>query len=433
MKRLAIILFAAVLVAAFSLPAAAVEHKFGGYWRTRFYTNRDFSGSDAGANDGDQDITLVDTRTRLYYTAMLNDNLSFVNKFEIDGTWGDGDLGDIGADGDTDTPEVKNTYAAIQAGIMNANVGIQGATLARGFFFADDFSGAVLNFKTDAFEIPLYWIKVDEGGIGKDQNEGDADYYGVAPTFNAGPVKINPMLFWLTTEDASKGDELGSVDGVSLNGGSVEKLNAYFLGLNADAAFGPANVWFTGIYETGTAEAAGAGDDGDLAAFLVALGGGASFGMFEAHGQVFYATGDDDSGDDEINDFLVPTGGQSYYWSEIMGYGTFDYQVSSGSPADKISDILAVGIGGSVTPMEKLTLGLDIWYAQLAQDQQDSADVDNDLGTEVDFTVNYGLMEDLDLTVVAAYLFAGEGTDPTGGNDDTVNPFELGAQISLGF
>jgi hypothetical protein len=173
------------------------------------------------------------------------------------------------------------------------------------------------------------------------------------------------------------------------------------------------------------------GDDVDIAAFLVALGGGATFGMFETHGEIFYATGDDET-DDEHKDFTVPAG-QSYYWAEIMGYGTFDDQVSNGSPADQISDILAIGIGGSVSPMEKLTLGLDIWYAQLAEDKQDGADVDNDLGTEVDFTVKYGLMEDLDLKVVAAYLFAGEGTDPTADNDDTVNPFELGAQISLSF
>jgi hypothetical protein len=116
-----------------------------------------------------------------------------------------------------------------------------------------------------------------------------------------------------------------------------------------------------------------------------------------------------------------------------MGYGVFDDIVSSNSPADAISDILAFGIGGSVSPIEKLTLGLDIWYAQLAEDQQNSVDVDNDLGIEVDFTVKYALMEDLDLTVVAAYLFAGEGTDPTASNDDTANPFELGAQLSLGF
>jgi hypothetical protein len=157
--------------------------------------------------------------------------------------------------------------------------------------------------------------------------------------------------------------------------------------------------------------------------------------MFEAHGQVFYATGDDDDeDDDEITEFYVPNG-QSYYWSEIMGLGTFDDQTSNGSPGDQIFDILAVGLGGSVSPMEKLTIGLDIWYAQRAEKQDPPEDSDDEkkLGTEVDFTVTYTLLEDLNLKVVAAYLFAGEGTDPTDDNDDTANPFELGAQISFGF
>jgi hypothetical protein len=42
-------------------------------------------------------------------------------------------------------------------------------------------------------------------------------------------------------------------------------------------------------------------------------------------------------------------------------------------------------------------------------------------------------MEDLTLQAVAAYLFADDGTDPTADNDDTANPFELGAQLSLSF
>lgn len=425
MKKLGILVFAALLVAVFSLPVAAVEHEFGGYWNARFFMARDFSGSSEGANDESDDYSLVDSRTRLYYTAVLSDALKLVTKFEMDTDWGDGgtEFGDVGADGIA--VEVKNTYAEINYGMTRTRIGTQGAQIARGLFFDADFSGVTLNFDLDSVLIPLYWIRIDEGGVGKDANDGDADYFGIAPFFNAGPVQINPMLFWLTSQDASLGDELGD-----FNNANTEKVNLFFLGVNADATFGPANAWFTGIYEGGTIDAK-AGDDTDVAAFLVALGGGANFGMFEAHGQIFYASGDDET-DDELTDFTVPAG-QSYYWAEIMGYGVFDDAVSNGSPADLISDILAIGIGGSVSPMEKLTLGLDIWYAQLAEDEQDGADVDNDLGTEIDFTVKYALMDDLNLTVVAAYLFAGEGTDPTSDNDDTVNPFELGAMLSFGF
>jgi hypothetical protein len=424
MKKLLIIAFALLLAAVYSLPAAAVEHEFGGYWNTRFFMARDFSGSSEGANDESEDYSLVDSRTRLYYTAVLNDALKLVTKFELDADWGDGgtEFGDVGADGIA--VEVKNTYAEINSGMARTRIGTQSTAIARGFLFDADFSGITLNFDLDTIQIPLYWIRIDEGGVGKDANDGDADMFGVSPKFGFGGVGVNPMLFWLTTEDASQGDELGV-----FNDPNLEKVNLYYLGVNVDAGFGPGNVWFTGIYEGGTAEAAG--DDYDVAAFLVALGGGASFGMFEAHGQVFYATGDDEA-DTDLKYFYVPNG-QSYYWSEIMGYGTFDDAVSNGSPGDQISDIMAIGIGASISPMEKLSLGLDIWYAQLAEDQQDGDNVDDKLGTEVDFTVKYALMDDLDLKVVAAYLMADDGTDPTDDNDDTANPFELGAQLSLSF
>jgi hypothetical protein len=447
MKKLSSILFAALLVAVFTLPAAAVEHEFGGYWRTRFFMNRDFSGSSDRTEDERLDRSEVDTRTRLYYTAILNDNLKLVNKFEMNANWGNGndeeefentdgddvtvvtssEYGDIGTDGLSVL--VKNSYADATFGIVNTKVGAQGAAVARGFLFDADFAGVVLNFDIDAIKIPLYWIRMDEGGVGKDANDGDADMYGISPSFGFGGVSINPLLFWATTQDAGQSDEFSAFSG-------VEKINLYFLGVNADVTFGPAKAWFTGIYEDGKAEAAATGaDDLDVSAFLVALGGGANFGMFEAHGQVFYATGDDDDeDDDEITEFYVPNG-QSYYWSEIMGLGTFDDQTSNGSPGDQIFDILAVGLGGSVSPMEKLTIGLDIWYAQRAEKQDPPEDSDDEkkLGTEVDFTVTYTLLEDLNLKVVAAYLFAGEGTDPTDDNDDTANPFELGAQISFGF
>jgi hypothetical protein len=440
MKKLLILTFAALLVAAFSLPAAAVEHEFGGYWRTRFFMNRDFSGSSDGANDESMDFSMVDTRTRLYYFAELNDNLKFVNKFEFNADWGDDgtEYGDVGADGIA--VQVKNSYADATFGMTNAKIGAQGATLARGFLFSDDFSGIILNFDLDTLQIPLYWIRMDEGGVGKDANDGDADMVAVAPTFGFGGVSINPLLAWLTTQDFSQTDVLSlSPDGVipepdAVTPETYEKVNLYYVGVNADATFGPANVWFTGIYNGGTAKAStAANEDLDIAAFLVALGGGANFGIFEAHGQVFYATGDDES-DSDVKDFVGPPG-QSYYWSEIMGYGIFDDQVSNGSPADKISDIMAVGLGGSVTPMEKLTLGLDIWYAQRAEKQDAPYDSDDEkkLGTEVDFSVKYALLEDLTLEAVAAYLFADDGTDITADNNDTVNPFELGAQLSLSF
>ncbi len=44
MKKLSVLLVAAIVVLALTMPAAAFENEFGGYWRTRFITDIGFSG-----------------------------------------------------------------------------------------------------------------------------------------------------------------------------------------------------------------------------------------------------------------------------------------------------------------------------------------------------------------------------------------------------
>jgi outer membrane protein W len=106
-----------------------------------------------------------------------------------------------------------------------------------------------------------------------------------------------------------------------------------------------------------------------------------------------------------------------------MGLGTFDMAASNGSPANSITNIMAVNVGVKIKPMDKLTLNADVWYAALAEDD---ANGETDLGTEVDVKVTYALMDNLNLDLVGAYLFAGDAT----GDDD---PVEVGARLSLKF
>ena len=74
-------------------------------------------------------------------------------------------------------------------------------------------------------------------------------------------------------------------------------------------------------------------------------------------------------------------------------------------------------------PLDKLTLSVDIWNANLVED---NANGDTELGTEIDVQADYQLLDDLKLQVVAAYLSAGDAT-----GDE--NPTEVGAVLSLSF
>lgn len=400
----------------FTMPAAAMEHVFGGYWRTRAYTNQDFSGNDAETLD----YSVVDTRTRLYYTAIFHDNLKFVNKFEMDATWGDaGSYGDIGADGINF--EVKNSYVDFNLGPINAKVGVQGAALARGFLFDDDFSGIVAGYKDDVVSFPLIWIKSYEGG--KAHNKRDVDYFGLNPSFNLGAITINPFGLYAYSEKAK--------DWAKVNPNGTGELNMYYAGLNLDADMGPASLWLTGIYQGGELEKTPGSDATvDFKAWLAGAGLSLGFGPAEVHFEGFYATGDDNANDSDAETFWVPQG-QSYYWAEIMGYGTFDNQVSNKAPADQIGNIMAGNVGVTIKPIPDLSVTVDGWYAALAEDMRIGDSEENELGIEVDLKITYQLVKGLKLDLVGAYLFAGDVTTMKAPND--ADPYEIGTQLSLSF
>ena len=458
MRKLLVLGLAALLVVAFTMPASALENKFGGYWRTQFFANVNFAGDDnqaLGLDSEDADLYRVDTRTRLYYTAILNENLSLVNKFEFDAVWGSGPLGDYGADGKEF--EIKESYADFNWGPTRWKVGIHDSLIARGFIFADEFSGLTLSYATEGMNLIGEWMKGFEGGSGKDANDFDVDVYGANPVFTFGEgISVNPFVYYMYSDDSVLGTIAGPT-GTSTGGYNLfnvadpgfipEEWSVYWLGANADFALGPASIWLTGIYQAGSIDNNNllnpGGQDVDVSAYLFALGASMPMGPVGLHGQFFYASGDEDADDDLEAFFGIGGGGVgwAYYWSEIMGLGIFDAQSPAGSPNADVSNIWALNIGASLKPIEKLSITGDIWYAQLVEDTPTLTSVFNangsftngedDLGVEVDLVATYQLVEGMNLDLVGAYLFAGDAISRTGSNDD--DPYELGMRLSLSF
>jgi hypothetical protein len=458
---------AALLVVAFTMPASALENKFGGYWRTRFVGQYQFAGDNNNGLDGlpgtaddldseDQDLQQVDTRTRLYYTAVLNENLSLVNKFEFDAVWGApggrfGNGGDYGAD--AVSVEVKQSYALFNWGPTRWAVGIHDSLIARGFIFADEMSGLTVSYRTDTMNLVGEWIKGFEGGVGKDANDFDVDTYGLNPVFTFGEgSSINPFVYYMYSDDSTFGVPGGGVSTFGYNFGNAadptfisEELSIYWLGVNADFTLGSASLWATGIYQGGDVDNNDTlnpgGQDFDVSAYLLAFGGSMPLGPVGIHGQFFWASGDDKADDDLEAFFGIGGGGAgwAYYWSEIMGLGIFDQQFSAGSPNGDVSNIWAFNIGATLKPIEKLSLKGDIWYAQLVEEAVGGtvgaggsiSGAEDDLGVEIDLVATYQLIEGMNLDIVGAYLFAGDATSRTGDNDD--DPYEVGMRLSLSF
>jgi len=441
MKKLFLSFIAAAFCLVSVLPSSAMESQFGGYWYTRFFSNQNFTGEDQSE---EEDVRIVDTKTRLYYTAVFHENLKFVNKFEFDAEWGDGILGDIGADGKVF--EIKNSYADFNLGPVNFTVGIQGLTFSRGLWFDDDASGAAVTYQSDSMDLQFFWLKAYEGGAGKDANDYDVDYCGFNPVFRFGGAwEINPFFMYVYSDDVRnwKNDDGDSIFG------NAEEVNLWYAGMNLDANFDMASFWLTGIYQGGDMSFYTKDQNQDFSAWLAAAGASVNIGeKADIHGQFFYATGDDGKDDGKDNDwenFWVPKG-QSYYWAELMGYGIIDYNYSNNSPGDQISNIMAANIGIGFKPVSNVSITLNVWYAALAEDilvykgekypqenvkTPDNASKENYLGTEVDLIFSVELVQGMNLDLIGAYLFAGEAT--TLDSKDDSNPYELGAQLSLEF
>jgi hypothetical protein len=420
--------------------SAALENQFGGYWRTRFTYEDNFGGTDTASKE------YVDTRTRLYYTAKFSDDFKFVNKFEFNTYWGDttktqkvmangkqvvlldtttgqtypmtvdsaglGAGGDVGADGKGNW-RIKNSYVDFNMGpAVNAKVGIQGFTVARGFIFDDDASGVMLTGKFGNVAVPLVWINVN--------NE---DAYGV----DASVPSTMDQNIWAALA-AVKINDNASVTPYFIyhtirNNETIEDSDNFYVGADVDLKFGPVAVWATGIYNGGDINGL------DTQAFL----GAAGVDQGIVHGQFFYASGDDNSRDGDNNAFLSAPGngangtsagiGSSYYWSEIMGLGVFDYGASKGSPADDITNIWAGNVGVTVKPMDKLKVIADVWYASLAEDDKNG---NTELGLEFDGTIAYNIYDNLTAEAIFAYLISGDAT----GDEDVM---EGGVRLSLKF
>ncbi len=396
--------------------SAAIENQFGGYWRTRFTYEDNFSGKDTASSE------YVDTRTRLFYTAKFSDDFKFVNKFEFNTGWGDttgtqtvdingktykvtsaglGAGGDIGADGKGNW-RIKNSYADFNMGAaVNAKVGVQDATLARGFLFDDDFAGVTLTGKFANVTVPVVWMNVDNTDVaGWDVATASTIDQNILAALAVVKINDNMSVTPYFVYHSIKADA------------ATDDSKNWYLGADADMKFGAVAVWATGIYNGGDVEGV------DNVAFLGAVGADADI----VHGQFFYASGDDGTDASENNAF-VQAPGRSYYWSEIMGYGVFDNFSSAGSPADGISNVWAGNVGVTIKPMDKLKIDADVWYASLAEENSAG---DKELGLEFDGKLTYSLYENLTAEAIFAYLVSGDAT----GEEDVM---EGGLCLSLKF
>ncbi len=444
MKKFTVLAVAALLVVAMTLPAAALENIFGGYWRTRAFTQTNFTGEDKTEA---ADLDRIDTRTRLFYTAKFSDNLKFVNRFEMNAIWGGaGTYGQLGADGANVV--VKHSYVDFNIQPFRFVVGIQDFELARGYIFGDDAAGVKAIFKlNDAVYLPLIYIKAYEGGAGKDADNYDVNGLVFYPTIYLNKTTtLKPHIATLFSDDYSKANTKGYTFSEKIPG--AKDLNAWTGGLEFDMKMDAFTVGATGIYQWGDVKVPVSmygHDKLDFNGYLFDLFGSYAAGPATLRLKGIYASGNDKDSiaNGDIDAFFnpgTPYTGASYYWAEIMGFGIFDTRGPAtadnvkGDMSDKISNRIIGNLGIDFKVLPDLKIAADLWYAKTAEDVKlVDGTYDDTLGTELDLVVTYKLVDNLNLDLVGAYLWAGDVINKAVSATDSANPYEFGARLSLAF
>lgn len=425
----------------------ALENQFGGYFRTRAYTETNFTGEDVTEA---KDLDRIDTRTRIFYTAKFHENLKFVNKFEMNAVWGGaGTYGQLGADGANLV--VKNSYVDFKVSDVRFSIGVQDFVLARGYLFNDDIAGVKAIFKvSDSVSLPIYYLKMYEGGSGKKADDYDLDACILYPTFHLNrETVLKPHFSWIGSDDYSQASTKGSV--MNRIPGAT-KLKVYSGGLEVDSKMGMYTVGATGIFQFGTIDVPPASYNGherlDFKGYLVDVFGSVNLGMPTLRIKGIYASGNDrDSySSGNVDAFFNPGGpgatgtGAQYSWAEIMGLGIFDsFGIATaddpkGVYADKISNRIIGNLGVTYSPTKDMKIATDLWYAKTAKDVKlIDGTYGNELGTEIDVVITYVLMDNLKLDLVGAYLWAGDVVNKAVSATDAADPYEFGAQLSLAF
>ncbi len=434
MKKLSVVLVAVLAVLVFTLPASAFENEFGGYWRTRYYTERNFGGADNIHQDGgvnvnptsgkpySQDITTIDTRTRLFYTAKFSDNLKFVNKFEFNANWGqNASYAQMGADSNTGgSPadnyfRLKNSYVAFKLSDQEFRVGVQDFLLARGYLMNDDAAGVKAIFKVnDAVYLPLIYMKLyqdqngyfstgfDQGAYNtgtQDRTRFDVDAYVFYPSIYLNKDNVfRPHIATVQSDNFTLATAKGLNGSNNMNPLMGSKLNLWSAGLEYDGKYDIYSFGATGVFEFGdlknpylynyykAANSPNYVDSVTFGGYLFDANGGVDIGPANIHVKGIYSSGDKTQSDGKgtsnipydrnsknMNIFYAPginsTNGASYYWAEILGDGIFDNQTPAGTSGDKIMNMIIANVGSTYQLLPDLKFAADLYYAQLAEDR----------------------------------------------------------------
>jgi hypothetical protein len=458
MRKGLIVLLAAVVVAAFALPATA-EHEATGFIRTKPWVSNWAANTAGYIVPADKALQVtnsyVETRARVLYRAGT-ENAKFVYFAEFDQMWGGAAYGDVtrgggGLEADTINLETKNIYVwfKVPDTSFDFKVGVQNQTdsYAGVFFGVADMAGVFTTFKVEPVDVRLGWAKFWEGNT---PNTGtgianDVDLYIAEAKFSpVKEVKLGLNFYFLNDMSGGVFPALNSLTAaLPPEVAGYRSLRMYMPGIDAAFKAGPASISAFAFYQFGTAENATV--DTDLRGYAADVRADLSVGPGKLFAEALYVSGDKNPDDDKFKSIITAShynlAGSFFFRPDMQillpnGDDLNTSQALAYDMGNGGAGVILLAAGYSQKLTDKVTGKVGIGYLAAAEkrfrdgtrtgaDQGHNFASKKDMGTEVNANVNYNISKGLDLGLYGAYAFLGSAYDLNAAGTAAQDPDDL--------
>jgi hypothetical protein len=445
MKRIGWVLcFAAFWM--LTVQAKAIDFEVHGDMNHRFliYTNHNdwFSPEQQGElNDGSVEDEYGELKYRFWFEAADDEGkVKGVYAVEIGGVrFGRTGLGrsEGGSfSGDAANVETRWAYLDFQLPFIDAEsrvrVGLQPFS-ANSFLWQETAAGVTWGGDfNDLVKYQLGWVRVVDDLARDDDGDDIKDFDNFIARVNFEPMdKLTVGVFGLYSMADS--DEDPPFAGVTPRNYLIKQfadnVDIDLFNLGVDGTFETGSFFFNWdlIYQTGTMEdialddtefSGGGNTDGDfdVSAYLVHADVGMNLGKAKLTYTFWYASGDDDAGDDDFEGFISYDVDRSDNMSLFEGNYADDVSYFTERPYLLDKGMIMNKIGLEYQATEKLLLGTAAMYMMTAEDIDytdfnGNSRSNDEIGIEFNAFAKYMLYSNVELAIGAGYLISGDALD----------------------
>ncbi|OQY18071.1 MAG: hypothetical protein B6I36_07860 [Desulfobacteraceae bacterium 4572_35.1] len=461
MKR---VLVALALTLAMAAPAFAVDFAFHGDFNHRFrlYTNHVNFFDGAGNSYNSTTKLVVDPATGL----KTKKGAAAIGKDDSNDTMGELKYR-MWMTASSDDGAIKGTYAIEVGGIQFGNSGRGGAFSGDGTFVETrwaftDF--ALAGGRTRMGLMPInvnkflwnetvtgidYKVNVGNGDltfawyrgyevINTDDNNDFKDLDALYLRYNLKPAegtKVGFFALWQTSDGATDGDlvkvpasSLQLTDGTFLNKAATTKavalpaanyaktfggydLDLYTLGVDGSLKAGNFFANWDLMYQFGDMM-----EEYDFGGYFIHVDAGMKMGKGKLTGTFWYASGDDDSTDGDLDAFVATDVDINSQYSVVLFEGYTDDDYFSETPYLMDKGLMLTRIGYDFQVSDKLKVGVAALYLMTAEDIEYIDDngkkqSDDSIGFEFDAYASYKLFSKTEAAIQFGYLMADDAMD----------------------